>query len=181
MAKQQFSDEAIFCAKYLKDRGLLSGEKLDEITAFFDDFDADFNLVKIQTGYFTKLAKALRELWPSGEKDGKYPWRDSVGNLARRLEVMWAARNLREMPIETCLTVARRYLAQFEHDTKYMLTLKYFILKQAKIVRPDGGVKYLQKSQFADMLESISEEEKQQAEWESMFEQSNTLDQGTLI
>lgn len=180
MAKK-YSDEAIFCAKYLNERGFLSQENLDEITGLFDDFDAEFKFVRIQTGYFTQLAKALRELWPAGEKDGKYPWRDSVSNLARRLETLWAARNMQEVPIETCLMVARRYLAQYENSTKYMQTLKYFILKQGKIVGDDGGVRYIQQSQFADMLESVTEEDSKQAEWESMFEQSNTVDQGGVL
>lgn len=181
MAKNKYSDEAIFCAKYLSERGFLSKDNLDELAALFDDFDADFNLVKVPLGYFPQLAKALRELWPSGEKDGRYAWRDSIGNLSRRLETLWAARNLQEIPIETCTMVARRYLAQYENDKKYMQTLKYFILKQGKIVGPDGGIKYIQQSQFADMLESVTEEDKQQAEWESMFEQSNTIEQGGVL
>lgn len=181
MANIKYSDEAIFCAKYLSDRGFLSKDNLDELTALFDDFDADFNLVKVPLGYFPKLAKALRELWPSGEKDGKYPWRDSISNLSRRLETLWAARNLQEIPVETCTLVARKYLAQYESDKKYMQTLKYFILKQGKIVGSDGGIKYIQQSQFADMLESATEEDKQQAEWESMFEQSNTIEQGGVL
>ena len=77
--------------------------------------------------------------------------------------------------------VARRYLAQYENNTKYMQTLKYFVLKQGKIVGNDGGVRYIQQSQFADMLESITDEDKNQAEWESMFEQSNTIDQGGVL
>lgn len=177
----KYSDEAIFCAKYLNERGFLTKENLEEITALFDDFDAEFKFVRIQVGYFTQLAKALRELWPTGEKDGKYPWRESVSNLARRLETLWAARNMTEIPIETCVMVARKYLAQYENNTKYMQTLKYFILKQGKIVREDGGIKYIQQSQFADMLDSVTEEDKQNAEWESMFEQSNTIDQGGML
>ena len=180
MAKQ-YSDEAIFCVKYLSDRGLLSKEKIDELTALFDDLDAEFKFVKVELGYYVQLAKALRELWPAGEKDGKYPWRDSISNLARRLEMLWAARNMQEIPIETCVMVARKYLAQYENNTKYMQTLKYFILKQGKIVREDGGIKYTQQSQFADMLDAVTEEDKQQAEWESMFEQSNTIDQGGML
>ena len=179
--KQRYSDEAIFCAKYLHERGFLSGTHLEEITALFDDFDAEFKFVRIETGYFIKLAKELRSLWPAGEKDGKYPWRESVANLARRLEMLWAARNMQEIPIETCLMVARKYLAQYENDTKYMQTLKYFILKQGKIVREDGSIKYIQQSQFADMLDAVTEEDKQQSEWEEMFNQSNTIDQGGVL
>lgn len=181
MAKKKYSDEAIFCAKYLNDRGFLAEDKLEEITALIDDLDVDFQFIKVDLNFYVRLAKALRELWPTGEKDGKYPWRESVANLSRRLETLWAARNLPEIPIDTCVMVARRYLAQYENNTKYMQTLKYFVLKQGKIVGSDGGVRYIQQSQFADMLESTTDEDKNQAEWESMFEQSNTIDQGGVL
>lgn len=176
-----YSEETVFCVKYLKERGFLSEDKLDEIAGLIDELGGEFKFMKVKQGFYTELATKLRELWPSGEKDGKYPWRDSVTNLARRLETMWAARNLGEIPIEVCLTAARRYLAQYENNTKYMMTLKYFILKQGKITEDDGNVKLLQKSQFADMIESLTEEDKQQAEWENAFESSNTIFQGNLI
>lgn len=180
MAKK-YPDEAIFCAKYLKERGFLSGENLEEITALIDDLDVDFKFVKVELGFYVQLAKALRELWPAGEKDGKWPWRDSIGNLSRRLETMWVARNLGEYSIDTCLIVARKYLSQYADNTKYMQTLKYFILKQGKLKQSDGSIKYIQQSQFADMLEAITEEDQQQSEWESMFEQSNTISNGYLV
>ena len=176
--QKKYSDEAVFCAKYLNDRGFLSGDKLEEITALIDDLDADFQFVKVDLNYYVRLAKQLRELWPTGEKDGKYPWRDSIANLSRRLETLWVSRNLGEIPIDTCLMVARKYLAQYENNMKFMQTLKYFILKQGKIANEDGSVKLIQQSQFADMLESVTEEDKEQAKWESMFEQSDTLNQG---
>jgi len=178
---KKYSDETIFCAKYLQERGFLKKECLDEICALIDDLDVDFKFMKVKLGFYIELAKQLRLLWPAGEKDGKWPWRDSVSNLSRRLETLWMIRNLGEISIDTCLMVARKYLAQYEGNTKYMQTLKYFILKQSKIVQDDGAIRYTQQSQFADMLESVSEEEKQQAEWEQMFEQSNTFEQGVLI
>ena len=175
----KYSDEAIFCVKYLKDCGFLSGDNLAEIAALVDDFDVEFKFVKIDRGYFHDLAVHLRALWPPGEKDEKHPWRDSVDNLKERLETMWVARNLKEYPIETCLSVARRYLAQFETSTKYMQTLKYFILKQGKIIEKDGKIKYIQQSRFADMLENNPYEV--QDEWNEAFESSSTIEQGELI
>lgn len=46
--------------------------------------------------YFESIAVGLRELWPAGEKDGIYPWRDSFSNLVKRLKVLWDNRNLYE-------------------------------------------------------------------------------------
>ena len=119
----------------------------------------------------------MRELWPTGEKDGKWPWRDSVSNLSRRLQALWKDRNFGDKTVDECLIVARKYLAQFEDNARYMQTLKYFILKQDKIVDKTGRIKYINKSVFADMLESNSTIE----EWGDIFESSNTYEQGELI
>ena len=132
---------------------------------------------KIDSMYFVSLAEGLRELWPSGEKDGKWPWRDSVSNLTRRLQNLWDVRELDQYPLDTCLTVARRYLSQFEDNAKFMQTLKYFILKQEDIVGKDGRKRHTDKSVFADMLESNSTFD----DWSGIFESSSTYEQGELI
>ena len=140
---------------------------------------------KINSMYFVTLAEGLRELWPAGEKEvydkdkncHTYPWRDSVSNLTRRLQNLWDVRELKQYPLETCLTVARRYLSQYEDNAKYMQTLKYFILKQEDIVGKDGRKRHTDKSVFADMLESNSTFD----EWNTIFDSSNTYEQGELI
>lgn len=151
------------------------GEGYKEMMEWLDD-----NVRKSQTvgsDYFVTLAEGLRELWPAGEKDGKWPWRDSVSNLTRRLKNLWDIRELKEYPLDACLSVARRYLAQYEDNAKYMQTLKYFILKQDEVVGKDGRIHYTNKSVFADMLESSSTFD----EWNDVFESSNTYEQGELI
>lgn len=166
----EYSDEAIYCVKYLAERGYLNQEKLTEIAMLLDDFDVDFKMVRIEKDFFTRLAEALRPLWPAGEKDGKYPWRDSVANLSRRLYTLWNVRNLKEYTIEQCLTVARRYLAQYETNAKYMRTLKYFILKQGEIIDKAGLIRRTNESIFADMLEGDeSTVTNTQEEWESLL------------
>lgn len=166
----EYSDEAIYCVKYLAERGYLNQEKLTEIAMLLDDFDVDFKMVRIEKDFFTRLAEALRPLWPAGEKDGKYPWRDSVANLSRRLYTLWNVRNLKEYTIEQCLTVARRYLAQYETNAKYMRTLKYFILKQGEIIDKAGLIRRTNESIFADMLEGDeSTVTNTQEDWESLL------------
>ena len=178
--KGNYSPEVKFCVKYLLNQGINSTNFVKVQLQLSSD-DADFNLVPVpssQKDFFTELAEKMRELWPAGEKDGKYPWRDSVGNLSRRLQALWKDRGFGEKTVEECLTVARRYLAQFEDNAKYMQTLKYFILKQDSIVdKNTGRIKYINKSVFADMLESNSVLE----EWGDVFESSNTIEQGELI
>ena len=131
--------------------------------------------------FMEELATKLRDLWPAGEKDGKYPWRDSVSNLVKRLEFLWKERNLKDKyTIDDCLIAARRYLAQFENNVKYMQILKYFIFKQNKLVAKDGKVTYTYKSTFSDLLEDDANRAMLN-EWDSLFESSNTFEQGELI
>ena len=157
-ATKIYSNECRFCARYLKEHGVPSGENFDELVALITDLDPDYKLIKIEKpDFFKDLAIRLRDLWPAGEKDGQWPWRDSVTNLTRRLQLLWQQRELKDYTLEDCLTAARKYLAQFEQSTKYMKILKYFIFKQKGIVKDNGKMSYVNESTFADILEGKSE------------------------
>lgn len=130
--------------------------------------------------FFTELATKLRGLWPAGNKGGIYPWRDSVPNLTARLQELWELRGLPKFTIETCLSVAQRYISKFENDDKYMQTLKYFIMRNnEKVISPDGKIHYTHRSTFADMLEGKKEEDAVQNEWEELLNRSN-FGEGTI-
>ncbi len=177
--KDNYTPEEKFCVRYLLDHGI-NATNFTKVVLTLKNTDVKYDFVKSSTNvsFFEELAGKLRELWPTGEKDGKWPWRDSVGNLSRRLEMLWKERGFKDKTIDECLMVARRYLAQFEDNAKYMQTLKYFILKQDSLVdKNTGRIKYINKSVFADMLESNSIME----EWGDAFESSNTFEQGELI
>lgn len=171
--------EVKFCVRYLLEHGVNS-KNFTTVALVLKPTDTRFQFTKIgaTTSFFEELAERLRELWPPGEKDGKWPWRDSVSNLSIRLRSLWTSRNLKDYTIDECLTVARRYLAQFEDNAKYMMTLKYFIMKQDKLVGKDGRINYINKSVFADMLESVSSTDD---EWNTIFESTSTTEQGELI
>lgn len=155
----KYPDEILYCAKFLRDREYIHDGKLDpELEQQLDDFAGEYTLVKVEKGFFVQLAEGLRKLWPTGEKDGKYPWRDSVSNLSRRLELMWVEFKLTNYTLEECLTAARKYLNQFQDNAKYMKTLKYFILKQDKVIDKNGRIRYSHTSTFAQMLESVKQE-----------------------
>lgn len=181
------TSEIRFCVRYLLEHGI-NVRNFHEIASTLPSIELDdkFELVKISkaNNFFDELAEKLRELWPPGEKDGKYPWRDSVANLSKRLTVLWAQRfpktTNRNYTIEDCLTVARRYLAQFEDDTKYMQILKYYILKQRSIVQQNGRIKYVTESKFADMLEGKSDVDAIQNEWDFLVNQTS-IGEGDLV
>lgn len=175
--------EISFCVKYLLDHGINS-INFKEVASSIYPYSPQFELTKIKSKmsdtFFDELASGLRELWPPGEKDGKYPWRDSQKNIAIRLETLWEERGLKDYSVEQCLAVARKYLSQYEDDTKYMKVLKYFIMKQDSIVKSDGRIKYVNKSIFADMLESQSDFDEIDEKWNDILN-GGTIDQGELI
>ena len=149
-----FSEQDLWFLKHLLDKGWFDDQRanVEDITKHLS---TDFTLVKLESDFFTDLASKLRELWPPGEKDGKYPWRDSVANLSRRLKTVWTYRDMEKYTIDQCLSVARRYLAQYEDNTKYMRILKYFVLKQSTVTEKSGKRKLVNESMLADMLENM--------------------------
>ena len=176
--------EIKFCVRYLVERGVVSKD-YDEISETLSPDDPDYALIKLQKDtFFTELAEKLRELWPAGSRtiNGKeYEWRDSVGNLSKRLETLWKERfKNKTYSIEECLTVARRYLSRFENDTKFMLGVKFFIWKQKQLVQSNGRIKYITESKLADMLEGKAEEDAIQNEWDFLVN-NTTIGEGELI
>lgn len=171
----------VFCARFLYNNVDGGIEGVKKLFKNLDKYDTPgFVLVEIDENFFTNLAAKLRELWPPGEKDGKYPWRDSVANLARRLATLWVDRKLDNYTVDDVLRAANRYLARFEDNVKYMKTLKYFILKQTKIVGNDGKTRYINNSELADMLEGNSVFDTDVAgDWNDAF--NSTVWEGELI
>ena len=177
---QAISNETLFCVKHLYKQGFFDGEGKTAVEALLRKYQIpDYRFVRIcGKEFYNELASQLRLLWPTGEKDGKYPWRDSVENIAKRLETLWNTRDLGDYSVEFCTTVARRYLARFQENTKYMKILKYFILKQSKVVDGNGRVRYVNESVFADMLEGKAAEDAVQNEWDGLVPQ---FSEGELV
>ena len=175
-----YTNEEIFCAKYLQRYGLSSPESMLALLEKAKDFHKNYTFVEVAEDYWHSLAEALRPLWPAGSKDGKYEWRGSVTSLASRLETLWKVRNLKDYSIETCVEVARQYLARFQANAKYMQVLPYFILKQKTITYPDGKKRILNQSVFADMLEGANDDVLRQKEWEDLLE-SASAGEGRLV
>lgn len=150
--------------------------------------DAIADLNRMPSDFFEQVAEGLRKLWPAGNKqvimpDGsikEYAWRDSVSNLVKRLEFIWKDRQFRDKyTVDNCMMAARRYLSQYENNTKYMQLLKYFVFKQGKLINKNGKAMHTYESKFADMLETNPID--QTDSFYELFESSNTYDQGELI
>ena len=177
--QRKITNEIEFSIRILRDNNV-TPEEYSKLLKMVPDQSTEYVLVKRKKSFYSELAQALIKLWPSGMKDGKYPWRDSVENIAERLDTIWAMRNLGERTIDECLVVARRYLAKYTEDTKFMMLLKYFIFKQDKILGPEGKYRITYKSMFADMLEGKIEEDAALNEWDTLLATEN-FGEGELV
>lgn len=149
-----------FCVRYLLQHGV-DIRNFSEVAASLQPTDPIFSFVLQDDSFFVDTVTKMRELWPHGEKDGKYPWRGPVNKLAERMEFIWKNRAVeKEYTTEECLEAARRYLAQFENKSvKYMCTLPYFIFRQDKVVNKKGQYELIYKSPLLDFLDNNSKEE----------------------
>lgn len=156
MTRDQLIDK--YVQRYFCGNSVLNQDYLSEFLGSFADellSSSEEQKKEKKNNYWENIAKDLREIWPSGEKDGKYPWRDSVSNIAKRLELMWSTMiPSKNYSKDQILTVARKYVSQFQESTKYMRTLKYFILKQDRLIGPDGKIHVKNSSLLVSMLES---------------------------
>jgi hypothetical protein len=75
------------------------------------------------------LATYLRLIWPSGRKDGRWPWRCSVRDCADKLSKF--IKKYGKIEYTEIKSAAERYLKRFNSVDGYagMQLLKYFILK----------------------------------------------------
>lgn len=162
-AQVRITPEVKFCLQYLKDNHISTGAAFERCLGAVKGAP-EYRLVPVlPKTFFTELATQMRELWPTGKKDGKWDWRAPVKELASRLEWLWTERDLKAYTQEDCLLVCRKYL-NANTGSKYMKLLKYFILKQRDTAigtdRKTGRIKYSYESEFANMLETLTDEER---------------------
>lgn len=141
----------------------------------FLDCQAEYNKPE-NKNLFDEMAKALRELWPRGEKEGGYPWRDSVNTIARRIEFIFNERKIpiNKYSVSDVASAGARYLSNFaSKSTKYMQTLKYFVFRQEPI-KIETKTKYTYKSTLCDYLED-SVQQILKEEWETAMNSSPEL------
>lgn len=126
----KYTREVLFCARYLSGSGI-TADNFNDVLQHLNELSGEYTIVKRENrDFYYELAAKLRDLWPPGNKNGKYPWRDSVENIRRKLIEVWATKlEGKSYSIDDCLRVARKYLSQFQEDTKFMKILKYFVLK----------------------------------------------------
>ena len=160
-------DRIKFCARFLAGNGV----DPERYKVLYDEGAAPelsyVLIVQPDDAFFAKIAEGLREMWPPGNKNGNWSWRESVPVLVERLKFIWERERLEDRySVEDCLQAGRRYLAAYENtSTKYMQILKYFIFKKKDVgVKENGVIKKTYESTLIKML--------QDKEWEDMDNQS---------
>ena len=159
----QNEEKIEFCVRYLLNNGV-DAERFTQISSTLSEVPRfTFTLTKDQDhSFFTKVAMGLRELWPPGNKEGKWPWRESISVLTDRLKFIWDKYGLEdEYTVDDCLEAGRKYLAQYQNaNTKYMQILKYFIFKQKDVgVTENGMIKKTYESTLIKLLQDKQKEE----------------------
>lgn len=156
-------DKLYFCARYLAENGIDAGQFVSMVDEVKDKPITEFAFVRQDDDFFNKVAVGLRELWPSGLKDNKYPWRESVRVLVDRLKFIWKDLEVSDdYSVDDCLEAGRKYLARFENNsTKYMQILKYFVFKQktAGVDKKNGMYKVTYESTLVKLLQEKSSDE----------------------
>lgn len=80
------------------------------------------------------LAKALKDIYPKGKKDGKYPWSEGVALIEKRLQLFYKKYGTKEdgtlYTPDEIIDATKKYLASFNGNYQYLQLLKYFIFKE---------------------------------------------------
>lgn len=79
---------------------------------------------------FDRLADKLRELYPTGRKEGtSLMWRDSKAVISQRLKTLVKKYGV-SFSDEQAINATRRYVESFNGNYQFMQVLKYFIIKK---------------------------------------------------
>lgn len=158
-------DKIRFCVRYLLANGVDCSRFSEIAAALPPKPEGSYTLLKQQgQSFFTDVATGLRNLWPPGNKDGKWPWRESVPVLVDRLKFIWEKNELEDKyTVDDCLEAGRKYIAQFENSSvKYMQVLKYFIFKQKDTGTDEKGfIKKTYESTLVKMLQDNKNEKQE--------------------
>lgn len=109
------------------------------------------------------LAEKLRELYPTGRKDGtNYMWRGTTAEIVRKLKTLETKYKF-HFTDEQAISATKRYIQSFNGNYRFMQLLKYFILKAAS--DSDGNIEV--KSEFMSLIENEGQVDSQRDDWVS--------------
>lgn len=154
-------------AKGLADRNLFSKDNIvvsDKIKELMSTIviDSDKSVID-KDAEFTDLANELRELYPTGRKEGTtYMWRGTTAEIAKKLKTLVVKYNY-SFTKEQVIKATKEYINSFNGNYKRMRLLKYFILKSERDA--DDNVNVI--SELMSLIENEGQENTAREDWEA--------------
>lgn len=91
----------------------------------------DASAEQINDDRLTKLVENMRELFPTGKKDGTtYYWRGNTSEIKHKLRIFF--KRYGDFEDDVILDATKRYVESFYGQYRFMHLLKYFIIKNVK-------------------------------------------------
>ena len=154
-------------AKGLADKNLFSegsivvSDKIKELVSTIA-IDSDKSVID-KDAEFIELANELRELYPSGRKEGTtYMWRGTTAEIAKKLKTL-VVKYKSSFTREQVIRATKEYVSSFNGNYKKMRLLKYFILKSEKDA--DDNVNVI--SELMTLIENEGQTDAQRDDWMS--------------
>lgn len=154
-------------ARGLADRDLFSGgnvivsDKVKDLVSTIA-IDSDKNVID-KDNEFLELANELRELYPSGRKEGTtYMWRGTTAEIAKKLKTL-VVKYKYSFTKEQVIKATKEYISSFNGNYKKMRLLKYFILKSERDA--DDNINVI--SELMTLIENEGQIEAHRDDWMS--------------
>lgn len=128
------------CRENLIKKGYITTFNIQKEYAVTNDGSNTLSSILLESGSFSNdrdyvsLAKALKEIFPLGKKQGtNYYWTDGISLIVKRLKIFFKKYDLdNSITDEQILEAAKKYVDSFNKDYRFMKLLKYFIFKEKK-------------------------------------------------
>lgn len=151
-----YADKDLFTAN-----NIIVSDKVKEILSTIT-IDSDKNVIDKDEEFFN-LATELRELYPSGRKEGTtYMWRGTTAEIAKKLKTL-VVKYKYSFTKEQVIKATKDYINSFNGNYKKMRLLKYFILKSEKDA--DDNINII--SELMSLIENEGQDNTKREDWMS--------------
>lgn len=114
-----------------------------------------------------ELAIKLMNLYPRGKKDGtNVYWRGNKKEIREKLQKFFKLYG-EKYSFETVEEATEKYVRSFKDDYSFMRVLKYFIIKDERILNEEGKLVTNQVSDLATFIENMDQEDEINDNWTS--------------